>query len=47
MTFTVSRFLVLVAFVLFILAAFGFGTFGPVSLVPLGLAFYMASHLVP
>jgi hypothetical protein len=45
-TFTVSRLLVLVALVLFLLAAFRIG-FGTVDLIPLGLAVYMASILVP
>jgi hypothetical protein len=44
--FTASRLLVLIALVIFILAAFSVGLAG-VSLVPLGLAFYMASLLVP
>jgi hypothetical protein len=45
-TFTVSRFLVLVALVIFILAAFGVAV-GSVQMVALGLAVYMASHLTP
>lgn len=45
MTFTVSRFLVLIALVIFILAAFHVG-FG-LEMIALGLAVYMASHLVP
>lgn len=43
--FTVSRALVLVAFVIFILAAFH--VFVGLEMVALGLAVYMASHLVP
>jgi hypothetical protein len=43
---TVSSVLVLIAAALFLLAAFGV-SLGAVSLVPLGLAVYMASHLVP
>ncbi len=45
-TFTVSRLLVLIALVLFLLAAFHIG-FGAVDLIALGLAVYMASILVP
>jgi len=37
--------LALLAFVCFILAAFGKGTLGPIILVPLGLAF-LAIHLL-
>lgn len=44
--FTTSRLLLLVALVLFILAAFGVG-FPGVALVPLGLAFVVASYLAP
>ena len=44
--FTFSRLLVLIALVIFVLAAFGV-SLGAVGLVPLGLAVYMASHLVP
>lgn len=44
--FTVSRFLVLIALVVFVLAAFGV-SLGSVALVPIGLAIYMASMLVP
>lgn len=44
--FTVSRLLVLVALVLFLLEAFHVG-FGNLDLIPLGLAVYMASILVP
>jgi hypothetical protein len=45
-TFTVSKLLVLVALVLFVLAAFHIGL-GAIDLVALGLAVYMASLLVP
>lgn len=44
--FTVGKLFVLVALVLFVLAAFGVAL-GPVGLVPLGVAVYMASYLVP
>ncbi len=44
--FTVSRLLVLIALIIFALAAFGVGL-GGIGPVPLGLAVYMASHLVP
>lgn len=44
--FTVSRLMVLVAVILFVLAAFGVG-FGSVGLLPLGLAVWAASQLVP
>lgn len=44
--FTTSSVFVLIALVLFVLAAFNVGL-GGVGLVALGLAFYMASHLVP
>ena len=43
---TVSKLLVLVAVILFVLAAFGV-SFGGVSLEPLGLALFGASFLVP
>lgn len=43
---TFSRVLVLVALIVEVLAAFGVGLAG-VGLVPLGLAFYFASLLVP
>lgn len=43
---TVSRLLILIALVLFLLAAFGV-SLGSVGLVPLGLAVYMASHFLP
>jgi hypothetical protein len=45
-TFTVSRLLVLIALVLFLLVAFHIG-FGTLDLIALGLAVYMASILVP
>ena len=45
-SFTVSRVLVLVAVILFVLAAFSV-SLGPVGLVPLGLAVFAASWLVP
>lgn len=45
--FTVSRALVLVAVILFVLAAFGIGAVGGVLTIPLGLAFWAASVLVP
>jgi hypothetical protein len=44
--FTFSRLFVLVALVVFVLAAFGV-SLGSIGLVPLGLALYMVSHLVP
>lgn len=44
--FTFSAVLVIVALALFLLAAFGV-SFAGIGLVPLGLAFYMASHLLP
>lgn len=40
-----ARVLVLIAVILFVLASFGL-TMPPVALVPLGLAFLAASHLV-
>ncbi len=40
-----SALLILVAVVLFVLAAFGVGLAG-VALLPLGLAFFAAAHLV-
>ena len=43
---TVSRLLVLVAVIIFVLAAFGV-SLGTVSLVPLGLAVWAAASLVP
>jgi hypothetical protein len=42
---TVSKLLVLIAVLLFVLAAFGVSL--PVAIVPLGLAFLSASFLVP
>ena len=44
--FTVSRLLVLIALVLFLLETFHVGLAG-IELIGLGLAVYMASHLVP
>lgn len=44
--FTLSRFLVLIALVLFALATVHVGL-GPLDAVAAGLAVYMASHLVP
>jgi hypothetical protein len=46
MAFTASRFLLLIAIVIFVLAAFGVAV-PLVSLVELGLAFFAASFLVP
>jgi hypothetical protein len=46
MTFTASRLLIVIALVLFVLAAFGV-TLPIVELVALGLAFLAASFLVP
>lgn len=43
--FTLSRVLVLVALIVFVLAAFRIGA--PLDLVATGLAVFMASHLVP
>jgi hypothetical protein len=40
-----GSFLVVVAVVIFVLAAFGVG-FGGISMVPLGLAFFAAGHLL-
>lgn len=45
MTLTASKLLMLIACVLFVLAAFGVSL--PVGIVPLGLAFLAASFLVP
>lgn len=45
--FTVSRALVLLAFVAFVLAAFGIANVGGILTVPLGLALWAASVLVP
>lgn len=47
MTFTASKLLVLVALILFILAAVGIGALGPLATVPLGLAVLAGSFLVP
>jgi hypothetical protein len=44
--FTVSRLLVLIALIIFLLEALHVGV-GQVELLGLGLAVYMASHLVP
>ena len=46
MTFTMSKVLMLIALVLFVLAAFGV-SLPIVQLVPLGLVFLSASFLVP
>jgi hypothetical protein len=46
MTFTVSRLLVLIALILFVLAAFGI-SLPVVQILPLGLAFLAASFIVP
>lgn len=43
----VSRLLILIAVVLFLLAAFGVGAIGGAGTVPLGLGFFAASFLVP
>ncbi len=43
---TASKLLVLIAVVLFVLAAFGV-QFGPAALLPIGLAFFAGSFLVP
>ena len=43
---TVSRLLVLLAVIIFVLAAFGV-SFASVALVPLGLAIWAAAQLVP
>jgi hypothetical protein len=45
--FTISRLLVLIALVIFLLEAFHVAVGGSVELIGLGLAVYMASHLVP
>ena len=44
--FTISRLLVLIALVVFLLDAFHVA-FGTIELIGLGLAVYMASHLLP
>lgn len=48
MTVTPSRLLVLIAVVIFVLAAFGvtLGSFGELDLACLGLGFFAAGHLV-
>jgi hypothetical protein len=46
MTFTASRLLLLIAIILFVLAAFGVAI-PVVQIVPLGLTFFAASFLVP
>ncbi len=46
MTITASRVLILIALVIFVLAAFGV-SLGSVGLVPLGLAVWAAAQLVP
>lgn len=43
---TVSRVLVLIAVIIFVLAAFGV-SLGTVALIPLGLAVWAAASLVP
>lgn len=43
---TISRVLVLIAVIIFVLAAFGV-SLGAVALVPLGLAIWAAAALVP
>lgn len=43
---TVSKVLVLIAFVVFVLATFGVAL-GGLAMIPLGLAIYTASLLVP
>lgn len=45
--FTFSRALVLIACVIFVLAAFGVGAGWPVLLVPLGLAIWAGASLIP
>ena len=46
MTVTISKILLLLAIIIFVLAAFGV-TFSSVSIVPIGLAFFAASFLFP
>ena len=46
MTFTASRLLILIAVILFVLAAFGVAI-PVVQIVPLGLACFAASFIVP
>jgi len=45
-SFTVSRLLVLIALVIFLLEAFHIGV-SSIEMIGLGLAVYMASHLIP
>ncbi len=45
-TFSVSKVLLLIAIILFVLTAFGV-QFGPANLLPIGLAFFASSFLVP
>lgn len=47
MTLTASKLLVLVALVLFLLAAVDIGALGPLATLPLGLAVLAGSFLVP
>ena len=44
--FTPSSILILIAVVIFVLAAFGVDVGDDVSLVPLGLAFFAAGHVL-
>lgn len=46
MTFTASRLLLLIALILFVLGAFGVAL-PLVQIVPLGLAFFASSFLIP
>ena len=46
MRFTASRPLIVIALILFVLAAFGI-SLAVVQIVPLGLAFFAASFIVP
>lgn len=46
MVFTISKFLILISVILFVLAAFGV-SFSSVGILPLGLAFFAAGFLVP
>jgi small-conductance mechanosensitive channel len=43
----VSKVLILIAVILFVLAAFGLPAIGTIGTVALGLAFYAAASLVP
>ncbi|HLZ31256.1 MAG TPA: hypothetical protein VKV73_28395 [Chloroflexota bacterium] len=45
--FTVSRLLVLIALIIFLLEAFHVAVLPSVEMIGLGLAVYMASHIVP